>query len=71
MGAPVAPPVEEDETLTAGLDALRSKFSGSNRGVQAKPGGRLRKSASSAVVHASSAALERTAVESVHGGLIV
>lgn len=54
-----------------GMEALRSRFAA--RGVAAKPGGRLRKSQSTAAVAlaASNFAYEKTAVESVHGGLVV
>ena len=59
-----------DDDDLAGMEQLRARFAA--RGVAAKPGGRLRKSASVAAVSAvTSLAYERTAVESVHGGLVV
>ena len=58
----------DDPELSSGMEALRQRFA--SRGVAAKPGGKLRKTASTVAI-ANSFALEKTAIESVHGGLVV
>jgi hypothetical protein len=58
----------DDPELSSGMEALRQRFA--SRGMAAKPGGKLRKTASTVAI-ANSFALEKTAIESVHGGLVV